>query len=71
MFEKLLALYLAGMMCAFGLFAPIVKNEFSESSVGKRFACGIGVSMFSWFAVGAIIGEIWVNVEKNKAEIAK
>jgi putative exporter of polyketide antibiotics len=69
MFEKLLALYLMGMMCAFGMFAPIVKHEFPESSGGKRFVCGVGVSMFSWFAVGAIIGEIWVNLEK--AEISK
>ncbi len=68
MFEKFLALYLAGMMCAFGMFAPIVKNEFPEASGWNRFACGMGVSMFSWFAVGAIIGEIWVDVENNKAE---
>ncbi len=71
MFEKLLALYLAGMMCAFGLSLPVVKHEFPKSNPSKNFVCCIGVSTFSWFAVGAIIGEIWVNVEKNKAEIAK
>jgi len=71
MFEKLLALYLAGVLCAFGLSMPYVKYKYPEESGWIQFSTSLGMSTLSWLIVGAAIGDILVDIEKNKAEIAK
>jgi hypothetical protein len=68
MFEKLVTLYLIGILFAFGVSVPIMHNQVPERSIATRFLYCASFSIASWFTVGAVIGEIWVKLQDQDGD---